>query len=617
MERIEDHAAIGDCRTAALVGRSGTIDWLCWPRFESPSVFGALLDDRAGHWSLAPTAPHRVDRRYVDGSNVLETRFTTAGGAVAVTDLMPVASDAERQAELGPDHEILRVVTCERGEVEVATEYAPRPGYGRERPRLRDAGALGIRAETRQGLLSLRADLPLRVDGDRAVGRVALRAGESRHLALTFADVWPAILHPLGAACGGSIDRTNAWWRAWSGRIRYGGPGRELVVRSALALRLLVYAPSGAVVAAVTTSLPERAGGDLNWDYRFCWLRDAALTVRALLGLGFEEEAEAFVSWMLHTTRLGYPQLRVLYDVYGRHPGRERTLPHLAGHGGARPVRVGNGAEGQLQLDVYGEVIDAVAHLVRSGRTLDTETQGLLRGLGEYVCGNWQRPDEGIWEPRSGPVAHTHSRVLCWVALDRLLALHRCGHLARAPVDQFARHRAAIRREVEERAWNASLGSYVAVLDGTELDASLLLLAWYGFEEAGSARMRATWRRVRERLGARDGLLHRYRNAESPGEGAFGACGFWGAEVLALGAGTAGEAREAFERLCRFANDVGLFAEEIDPAHGEALGNFPQAFTHVGLVNAALSLERRLRGSEPLPRGVPLRARARLREEAT
>ncbi|HET9594121.1 MAG TPA: glycoside hydrolase family 15 protein [Anaeromyxobacteraceae bacterium] len=620
MEPIGDHAVIGDCRTAALVGRSGTIDWLCWPRFDSPSIFGALLDDGAGHWSLAPAAPHRVERRYAERSNVLETRFVTSGGALRVTDLMPVSSEAEQRAELGPDHEVLRIVTCERGEVEVATEYAPRPDYGRERPRLRAAGALGIRAETRQGLLSLRADFPLRVEGDRAVGRVVLRAGESRHLALTFAHAWPAILHPLGPACAESVDRTHAWWRAWVERIRYQGPRRELVVRSALALRLLVYAPSGAVVAAATTSLPERPGGDLNWDYRFCWLRDASLTVRALLGLGLEEEAEAFVSWMLHTTRLGYPRLRVLYDVYGRRPGRERTLPHLAGHRGARPVRVGNGAEGQLQLDVYGEVIDSVAHLVQSGWTLDGETQALLRGLGEYVCRDWQLPDEGIWEPRSGPELHTHSRVLCWVALDRLLALHRSGHVRGVPADLFEKHRAAIRREVEERAWSPARSSYVAVLGGDELDASLLLLAWYGFAEAASPRMRSTLRCVRERLGAPGGLLHRYRNygdAESPGEGAFGACGFWGAEVLALGGGSAAEARETFERLCGFANDVGLFAEEIDPASGEALGNFPQAFTHVALVNAALSLERRLRGSEPLPREVPARGDAPLRQEAT
>jgi GH15 family glucan-1,4-alpha-glucosidase len=607
VEPIQDHAIIGDCRAAALVARSGTIDWLSWPRFDSPSIFGALLDDDAGHWTLAPVGPTRSERRYLPGSNVLETRHVTETGVVTVLDLMPVASERERRRRLGPDHELLRVVTCEAGEVELETVYAPRPRYGHERPRLRDAGVLGIRAETAQGLLVLRADLPLRLEGDVARGRARLRAGEARHLALTFADEWPAILPPLGPGARDALERTNAWWRAWVGRIRYEGPARDAVVRSALALRLLVHAPSGAVVAAATTSLPERPGGGLNWDYRYCWLRDAAFTVRALLGLGFDEEAEAFVSWTLHSTRLTQPELRVLYDVHGRTPARERTLDHLRGHGGARPVRVGNGAADQLQLDVYGEVIDAVAHHVRSGGTLDREAEAMLCAFGEYVCRSWQQADEGIWEPRSGRRHHTHSRVLCWTALDRLLALHAQGHVRKIPVARFEENRAFLRREVESRAWNPRLGSYVATLDGDDLDATLLLLPWYGFEDAASERMRGTWRAVQARLGERDGLLYRYRSDDSPGEGAFGICSFWGAEGLALGAGTPREAEEAFVRLCGLANDVGLFAEEIDPATGDALGNFPQAFTHVGLVNAALTLERRLRGATPLPRSVPPR----------
>jgi GH15 family glucan-1,4-alpha-glucosidase len=619
MERIGDHAAIGDGRTVALVSRTGAIDWLCWPRFDSPSVFGALVDDAAGRWSVAPTGPFRTERRYLPRTNVLETRFVTASGAFVVTDLMPVASDEERRRQFGPDHELLRVVACERGEVELETVFDPRPGYGRERPRLRDAGKLGIRAETRSGLLTLRTDFPLKLeDAGRAIGRLRLRAGDAGHLSLTFADAWPAILPPLGASSD-ALERTVRWWRTWAERLRYEGPLRDAVVRSALALRLLVYAPSGAVVAAPTTSLPERVGGELNWDYRFCWLRDAALTVRALCGLGFGEEADAFVGWLLHTTRLSRPELRVLYDVYGNAPAAERTLDHLSGYRGSRPVRIGNGAVDQLQLDVYGEVIDAVAHLVRSGGTLDRETQEVLCAFGEYVCRNWQRPDEGIWEPRSGTGHNTHSRVLCWTALDRLLTLHAKGHLRRAPVDLFDRNRAAIRRVVEARAWNDDVGSYTARLGGSELDASLLLMAWYGFEDARSERMRATCRRIRERLGARDGLLYRYRRGDSasPGEGAFGICSFWGAEVLALGAGSADEARDAFERLCGFANDVGLFGEEIDPETGEALGNFPQAFTHVGLINAALSLAQRLRGEKPLEHDVPARPAERLAAAGT
>jgi GH15 family glucan-1,4-alpha-glucosidase len=356
-------------------------------------------------------------------------------------------------------------------------------------------------------------------------------------------------------------------------------------------------------------------GGDLNWDYRFCWLRDAAFTVRALFALGCSAEAHAFVHWLLHATRLTQPELRVLYDVYGNAPEEERVLEEFAGYAGSRPVRVGNAAAGQQQLDVYGEVIDAVAYFVEAGGMLDRETQRTLRAFGTYVCRHWQEPDDGIWEPRSGAAHNTHSRVLCWTALDRLLQLHAKGHLGRAPVAAWRQHRDRIRREVETRAWNPGLDSYVAQLDGDRLDATLLLLPWYGFEDAGSDRMRRTYARVREALGAGQGLLFRYRTEDSPGEGAFGICSFWGVEYLAMGGGTPEDAQDAFERLCGYANDVGLFAEEIDPATGAGLGNFPQAFTHVGLINAAVSLTRRLEGTRPLDRRVPPASRAAAPEE--
>jgi GH15 family glucan-1,4-alpha-glucosidase len=301
--------------------------------------------------------------------------------------------------------------------------------------------------------------------------------------------------------------------------------------------------------------------------------------------------------------------------VYGNAPADERILETFAGYRGSRPVRIGNAAAGQRQLDVYGEVIDAVVYFVGAGGALDRDTERTLCAFGEYVCRHWQEPDEGIWEPRSGPAHNTHSRVLCWAALDRLLQLHAQGHLRRIPAEMFRKHRELIRREVEARAWNRGLGSYVAQLDGDRVDAALLLLPWCGFEAAGSDRMRGTYARVRAALGAGDGLLYRYHTEDSPGEGAFGICSFWGAEYLALGGGTVDEAREAFERLCGYANDVGLFGEEIDPSTGAALGNFPQAFTHVGLINAAVSLARRLEGARPLERHVPSPAPEAARQE--
>jgi GH15 family glucan-1,4-alpha-glucosidase len=606
MKPIHDYAAIGDGRTVALVGRDGSIDWLCWPRFDSPSIFGAILDQNAGCWGLAPIAPYRVERRYVDETNVLETRFDTAAGTLVVTDLMPVASEEDKRRLLLPDHEILRVAECVRGEVELEMRFAPRPDYGRRRGRLRNAGPLGVRVEMGADLLVLRTDIPIDITADGQVrGHARLRAGEASHASLTFADDWPAVLPPLGEWSRAAIARSVAWWRDWASRLRYDGPCRETVIRSALALKLMVYAPSGAVVAAPTTSLPERIGGDLNWDYRFCWLRDASFTVRALFGLGCSAEAHAFVHWLLQATRLTQPELRILYDVHGNEPLDERVLEGLGGYRGSRPVRIGNAAAGQRQLDVYGEVIDAVAHFVSAGGALDRDTERTLCAFGEYVCRHWQEADEGIWEPRSGAAHNTHSRLLCWTALDRLLQLHAQGRLSRAPAALFQEHRERIRREIDARAWNPALGSYVAQLDGDRLDASLLLLPWYGFEDAGSDRMRRTYERVRERLGAGDALLYRYLMADSPGEGTFGICSFWGTEYLALGGGTPEEARASFERLCGYANDVGLFGEEIDPATGAALGNFPQAFTHVGLINAAISLTGRLEGAPPherLPR---------------
>jgi GH15 family glucan-1,4-alpha-glucosidase len=593
--RIQDYAVIGNGRSAALVSRGGSLDWLCWPRFESPSLFAAILDPAiGGHWKISPTVPARSTRRYVDASNVLVTEFETPDGLLRLTDLMPVFSEEEKKHVLVPEHEVLRIVECIRGEGEIEVRFEPRPNYARREPRLRSARGLGIRVEDGPHLYTLRSDVSLEIQHHATVvGRARLSAGERRHFSLTYDAHGPAVLPPLGTHSEEAIRRTTAWWRQWASRCTYDGPYREQVIRSLLILKLLAYAPSGAIVAAPTTSLPERIGGDLNWDYRFCWIRDASLTVHELLDLGYPDEAAAFVGWLLHVTRLTRPRIQVLYDVYGELPRSEELLAHLEGHRGSRPVRIRNAATGQLQLDTYGEVIDAVAQMCRRGASLDLETQRMLRQFGQYACENWQRPDQGIWEPRTAPQHHTHSRVLCWTALDRLLELHQMGVLPRIPTAKFEENRRLIRRDVEDRSWNSSLQTYTQVQGGSTVDATLLLLGWYGFANPSDPRMRATFQRIRERLEVAPGLLYRVEESRAAGEGAFGICGFWAAEYLARGGGSLDEAEAWFERLLCYGNDVGIHAEEIDPSTGEPLGNVPQAFTHVGLISAALAIEER------------------------
>ena len=599
---IEDHAAIGDGRSVALVSSGGSIDWLCWPRFDSPALFTALLDpDRGGRWLLAPTTAARVTRAYLPGTNVLETRFVTADGTLVITDAMIATRESTRHRVMMPEHELLRVARCEAGAVEVELVYVPRPDFGRKAARLGDGGALGVRAAFGSQLVTLRGERPLHVGVDRATARFTLAAGERAAFTLTYDAGAAAVLPPLGPYAQRRIDETAAAWRTWLPPMPDLAGHEALVERSLLAIKLLAFAPSGAIVAAPTTSLPERIGGDLNWDYRFCWLRDAAFTTRALCALGRGDDAAAFAGWLLHATRLTRPRLEVLYDVYGNSPADEQHLVHLAGYRGSRPVRIQNLASSQVQLDIYGEVIDAAIQVLPRDGDVDRETARMLADFGRLVCATWRRPDQGLWEERGTPRHHTHSKVLCWVALDRLLALHARRPLPRLPVDDVRTQLAAIRADVLASGYDPALGSYVESYGSTKVDASLLQLALYGFEEPSSPRMRGTFRLIDQRLRAAPGLYYRNEDSRTKGEGAFGICSFWVADFLARGGGTLAEARAVFDATARHANDVGLFAEEIHPASGAALGNFPQAYTHVGLINAALSIAERARAEHAQP----------------
>jgi GH15 family glucan-1,4-alpha-glucosidase len=591
---LERYAVIGDGRSCALLDGAGAIDWLCWPRFDAEPLFAAVLDrERGGIFRVGVRGAAQPEVRYVDASNVVVTSFETGAGALDLVDLMTVDADGAGDRSLAPEHELLRVMSCRRGEVTVDVRFDPRPRFGTRPAKVRIDPACGLVLEDGAAAYALRTSAHVRWSADPRGGlgsTIRMRAGERLALSLVYAREAPLVLRPLDDHGRELVERTVGWWRAWAGRARYRGPHRALVVRSALALKLLCYAPSGAIIAAPTTSLPEKRGGDRNWDYRFCWLRDAAFTARALFGLGYEDEAEAFCDWLLHATRLTRPRLRVLYDVFGEQPPVEREIEHLAGWQGARPVRVGNAAIEQRQLDVHGEVIDAVMQSYRRGRRPEHETAALLRELGEYVCDHWRMPDEGIWEPRSGRAHHVHTRLMEWVALDRLLE----GTLDLGPSrERFARTRDAIADELRARGYSEALGTYTSTLDGDRVDATALLLSWYGFEDAASPRMKSTAACVDRVLGLGRGLVR--RNLELPDDGAFAACAFWAVDHLARGGGTLEEACARFDALAAQANALGLYAEIIEGGTGAPLGNFPQGFSHLALVNAAMSIEERMR----------------------
>jgi GH15 family glucan-1,4-alpha-glucosidase len=588
---IEDYAIIGDCRTAALVSRDGAIEWLCLPDYASPSVFAGILSPgRGGRFSIRPRAAFVSTRRYLGFSPVLETTFETDSGSARLIDLVPVVDGVQ---SLQPMREVLRIIEGISGHIELDVALDVRPDYARAQPRLQQGGRGSWCYRWSNEILILASDVELERRAGALHGSIRIRAGDRIRLSLGYVKNDIGVLPALGRAADDRLGRTLNWWQGWAAACRYEGPYKQAVVRSVLTLKLLTSALSGAITAAPTTSLPEAIGADRNWDYRYCWLRDAGMTMQAFIELGFQDEAHAFLGWLLHATRQTWPELQVLYDVYGRTPLRERELVHLEGYRGSRPVRIGNDAHSQRQLDVYGEVVFAAHAYVQGDGILEPVEARMLTGFGKLVCRQWRQPDQSIWELRRREAQHTFSKLMCWVALDRLLKLHEKRALSLGGVAaQFRSEREAIADAIETRGYNSRIESYVSDFDGDALDASLLLMPALGYKPADDARVVSTYDRVWQRLG-RGGLLARYERGYdglASDEGAFGICNFWAVHHLACRRDTA-QAMRLFEHVLSYANDLGLFAEEIDPATGAALGNFPQAYTHIGLINAATAIE--------------------------
>ena len=591
---IADYALLSDCRSAALVHRSGSVDWLCFPRYDAPSVFGRLLDDRAGHWSIHVPGTTAIRRRYLDGTLVLETEFETPAGRLTLTDALAVGPN-ERGHELGArsPHALLRRAECTAGTVELEIEYAPRPDYGQVQPGLRDVSGGVLATGDRSGLL-LSSATPYALEGGSARGRVTLRTGESQAFALQFQ---PA----EGEACWtqeeveGRLRETISAWQSWSSlHQRYDGPWRDLVHLSGRVLQGLTYQPTGAIVAAPTTSLPEAVGGSRNWDYRYTWIRDASLTLEALWVAACPDEAQQFFDFLAGAAvrqLRDEGDLQIMFGVGGERDLSERELPHLAGWRDSRPVRVGNGAWNQRQLDVYGELLSAVHRLRDQIGAFTSDTASFLADVADTALRRWREPDHGIWEMRDEPRHFLHSKLMCWVALDRAVEL--AGSIG-ADGDRLSRWqegRDQIRAAILKQGWSEKAGAFTQTFGGKTLDASTLLIPIVGFLPADDPRVRATVEAIAERLSDPHGLVYRYRAADGlkGEEGPFLLCTFWLAHALALG-GEVERARGVFERAAAFVNDLGLLAEEVDGATGELLGNFPQAFSHVGLVNAAWAI---------------------------
>lgn len=583
--RIEDYALIGDCETAALVGRDGSIDWLCWPRFDSGTCFAALLGTpEQGRWLLRPIDPtSQVRRLYRQNTLILETHFETADGAVTVIDFMPPRGSAS---------DLVRIAVGRRGRIAMRTELVLRFDYGSIVPWVSRLENGLLQAVAGPDMVVLKADVPLHGEDQKTVGEFELRAGQTARFVLTYAPSHGPIPQPIDP--DQALADTETFWSDWTERCTYAGEWLDPVRRSLITLKALTYAPTGGVVAAPTTSLPEWIGGKRNWDYRYCWLRDATLTLLALMDSGYFDEARAWRDWLLRAAAGNPSQIQIMYGIGGERRLPEWEVPWLPGYEGSVPVRIGNGAASQLQLDVYGELMDALHQARCGGLTESTQGWMLQSALIEHLESIWSEPDEGIWEVRGGRRQFTHSKVMAWVALDRTIrSAERFGF--KGPITRWSALRAQIHREVCEHGFDVSLGSFVQSYGSKSLDASLLLLPLVGFLPPEDARVRGTISAIERNLIV-DGLVLRYKTESSgdglpPREGAFLACSFWLIDNMLL-QGRTEEARSFFERLLALQNDVGLLAEEYDPRARRQLGNFPQAFTHLALLGTALNLSR-------------------------
>ncbi len=585
--RIEDYALIGDCMTAALVGKNGSIDWLCLPRFDSGACFAALLgESEHGRWLIAPATPMpRVRRRYLDGSLVLVTEFENEEGAVELVDFMPLRDGACA---------LVRLVRGLRGRVAMETELVLRFDYGSIVPWVEQIEEGGIVAIAGPDMIVLRTPVPLRGENWRTIGRFEIAAGESIPFVLSYA---PSHLPPPPAIdAKRALEDCDKTWQEWSRRCAPAGPWSEAVTRSLVVLKALTYAPSGGIVAAPTTSLPEKLGGVRNWDYRYCWLRDATFTLLALMHAGYYEEARAFRDWLFRAAAGRPDQLQVLYGLGGERRLDEWEVPWLQGYEGSRPVRVGNAAREQLQLDIYGEVIDTMCQAYAHDLPPVKRAAAIAEALVDHVEKIWREPDQSIWEVRGGSRQFTYSKIMAWAAMDRGVRIFEMLGVE-GPLHRWQKAADEIHHEVCAKAFDPELQSFVQSYGSKALDGALLLAPLVGFMPPDDPRMIGTVRAIQRHL-LRDGFVMRYDTGSGADglpadEGAFLACSFWLADNLVL-QGRTREARALFERLLALRNDVGLLAEEYDPASKRQLGNFPQAFSHVALVNTAFNLCKRI-----------------------